>query len=255
MSTRLHAALLTVALWAIPMASQAVDSTRVTTPRGATIEVLVDRPAGSGPFPVVVLGSGSGYHMRLPILEQLARKLVQRGIAVYRFNWAYFVADPQRGKQSEDRLAEVEDMETVLALARRHPRTRQDAVFVAGKSLGSIIAWRVFRSDPTLAGALLLTPVCHKSSPEDTYANLASEQRTTQWILGDRDPVCEARTLYRFLAGAPRVHKAALVSGDHSFELSSTAEAEPSQATRQTIELVTSLSVDFLVKATPPTTK
>ena len=194
--------------------------------------------------------------MRLPILEQLARKLVQRGIAVYRFNWAYFVADPKQGKSSEDRLAEIEDMQTVLALARRHPRTRQDAVFVGGKSLGSIIAWRVFRSDPSLVGALLLTPVCHdKQPPEETYADLVEEQRPTQWILGDHDPACEVRSLYRFLAGAPRVHKVAVVSGDHAFELDPTAQSQLSRTTRQTLELVSALSVDFLAKNTPPVAK
>ena len=255
-SVSARSALLVLALWAVPVLAQARAGVRVVTPRGAAIEVLVDRPAGSGPVPAIVLGSGKGYHMRLPIFEQLTRKLVQQGFAVYRFDWAYFVADPKQGKSSEDRRAEIEDMQTVLALARSHPRTRQDAVFVGGKSLGSIISWRVLRSDPSLVGALLLTPVCHdKQPPEETYPDLVAEQRPTQWILGDQDPACGVRSLYRFLAGAPRAHKVAAVSGDHAYELDPAAQGQLSRTTRQTIDLVSALSIDFLAKNTPAVAK
>jgi len=47
-----------------------------------------------------VLGSGPGYHARRPILEGLAQALVKQGIVVYRFNWAYFVKDGEKGVPS-----------------------------------------------------------------------------------------------------------------------------------------------------------
>jgi len=62
----------------------ASDSLRLTTPRGAVVDVLQDKPSGSGPFPAFVLGSGAGYTMKLPILERVAQALVAQGIAVFR---------------------------------------------------------------------------------------------------------------------------------------------------------------------------
>lgn len=72
--------------------AQAQDAVRVKTPRGAEVEVIAEKPAGKGPFPAVILGSGSGYAMRQPILARLAQDLVANGVAVYRIDWAYRVA-------------------------------------------------------------------------------------------------------------------------------------------------------------------
>ena len=76
------------------------ESLKVETPRGAVLDVISDIPEGKGPFPAVVLGSGANYPMALPALEQLARQLVERGVAVFRFNWAYYTKDPQAGRSS-----------------------------------------------------------------------------------------------------------------------------------------------------------
>jgi dienelactone hydrolase len=115
------------------------------------------------------------------------------------------VRDPAQGKQSANHADETEDMQAVVAKARSEAWVDQQRLYVGGKSFGSIIAWRVFRADPTLAGALLLTPGCSRPNdpsflPEHNYPDLLAEQRQVQWILGDRDPWCEPRALYRFLA-------------------------------------------------------
>lgn len=103
---------------ALVSTSARADAIRVSTPRGAAIEVLEDKPDGAGPFPAVVLASGSHYPMRSAILERVARSLVADGVAVFRFDWAYSVKDPVHGSQSKDRVPEIEDMTAVLNLAR-----------------------------------------------------------------------------------------------------------------------------------------
>lgn len=238
---------------------RSASNLRVVTPRGAELEVIVSRPVGKGPFPVVVLGSGSSYTMQQPILERVARSLVKSGVGVYRFNWAYHVRDPAHGKQSADRQDELEDMRTVLELARSATWTDPERIFLGGKSLGSIIAWQLFRREPNVAGALLLTPVCSRASepaftPGVNYPDLAVEQRPVQWILGDEDPVCEPRTLYQFLAHAPRAQRVALLQGNHGFSHGSTPEQTPSVATRRVIELAADLASHFVttVSAEPP---
>lgn len=238
-------------------AAPADSARRLDTPRGAPIEVLVERPPGKGPFPALVLAPGAGYHMRLPILDRNAKALLKRGVAVFRFNWAYFVRDGAQGKQSDDRASEVEDMQTVLRLARSTASIDPARIYVGGKSLGSIVSWRVFRGDPALAGALLLTPVCTKPTqpslqPEQNYPELSLDRRPVQWILGDADPVCEPRSLFRFLANAPRVHRVAVLDGNHSFERSATPEKVPSATTERQLALAAELAADFIANASSP---
>jgi dienelactone hydrolase len=170
-------------------------SRQVPTPRGEPIELLVDTPPrrGNASLPAVVLAPGAGYHMRLPVLESLTRALVKQGVVVYRFNWAYFVKDPQKGTSSKDRAAEIEDMTTALEIARRDPAVDRTRIALAGKSLGSIIAWRVLRAQPDLRGALLLTPVCSSTPnktvvPDSNYPEVPQETRKSATGRGDGRP-------------------------------------------------------------------
>lgn len=139
-------------------AASADDAFSLNTPRGDAVEVLITKPSGPGPFPVLVLGSGS--HMRLPVLQTVAEGLQHQGIAVARFNWAYQVRDRQRGKPSADRQQEIEDMATVLAYVQQAAWADKRHLLLGGKSLGSIIAWQLFQQHPEVTNAVLLTPVC-----------------------------------------------------------------------------------------------
>ena len=229
---------------------------KLSTPRGEPIEVLAEYPVrpSKAALPAVVLAPGSGYHMRLPVLESLARALVKQGIVVYRFNWAYFVKDPEKGTQSKDRAAEIEDLTTVLDAARRDPAVDKTRIALAGKSLGSIIAWRVLRAQPDVRAALLLTPVCSSSPtktvvPEANYPEVSQEKRTSAWILGDADPACVPATLYRLLGTSSLPLRVDVVGGNHGFEHGPATDKVAAARTSRTIDLVTRLSVDFLEEA------
>lgn len=219
----------------------------LTTPRGAPITVLPEKPAGSGPFPAVILGSGSGYPMQGPILAKVSDSLVKAGFAVFRFNWAYYVKDPVNGKQSKDRQAEIEDFNTVLGYARQQPWVDKTRLIVGGKSLGSIIAWRVLRTTPDLEAALLLTPVCSAGkpaiAPADNYPDVGTETRPTAWILGDTDSACAPAVLYGFLAKAGGPARVDVVAGNHSLESGKSPEADAGNADR--LDTLSKLAVDF----------
>ena len=230
--------------------ASASDPLRLTTSRGAVIDVLEDRPSGPGPFPALVLGSGAGYTMKLPILERLAQALTADGIAVFRFDWAYHVKDPERGVPSKDRAAEIDDMNAVVALARKQQWVDGSRIAVGGKSLGSIIAWRVLRGTPDLKGALLLTPVCSPPgptpiAPETNYPDLGKEGRASVWVLGDRDPVCKDPVLYRFLAEAGGPARIAVLEGNHSFEDGALTDPLVAARAQRAIDLVSRVSADF----------
>lgn len=234
------------------------ESLKVETPRGAVLDVISDIPEGKGPFPAVVLGPGAAYPMALPALEQPARQLVERGIAVFRFNWAYYTKDPRAGRPSKDLVLEVEDMAAVLSKARSDPRVAGDKLFVGGKSLGSIVAWQVLRSNKELKGALLLTPICSRvtdgsSAPTPTgdagYPGVASEVRPLAFILGEQDPLCAAPLLYRFAAGSGSTSRVAVVAGDHTFQIPGLSGSAAAEATLRNARLAGVFAADFIAQA------
>src|SRR5947208_3636069 len=98
-----------------------VETFKLKTPRGVDVEVIATYPDAASPssrVPAVVVAPGQGYHMGLPIVQQLADKTAAAGSASYRFNWNYYSTDPVNGEPSPDLKNEVEDMQTVLSYAK-----------------------------------------------------------------------------------------------------------------------------------------
>ncbi len=204
----------------------AADTLSIQTPRAATIEVVADFPTGPGPFITVILAPGQGYHMNLPAIESTARRLVEEGIAVYRFNWAYYSASP-RGNPSDGFELEIEDMHSVVEFARSDTRVDSSRLWAAGKSLGSSVAWHVLRGDSELRGGVLLTPVCSQvENPQQPpvavhdyyYPDVSAETRPLIIVLGDDDPLCSTSILYSLVAKLNAVTRLSIVGGDHSFD-------------------------------------
>ena len=121
-------------------------------------------PAGDGPFPGVVLVHGSGPQDRDETIggfrpfQDLAQGLASRGIAVLRYE--------KRTKVYEKELAGTRDMTikdevlddalAALGLLRATPGVDRRRVFVAGHSLGALLAPRIAVLDGSLAGVVLL---------------------------------------------------------------------------------------------------
>ena len=220
--------------------AQASESVTLTTPRGATVSAIVDVPRGKGPFPAVVLGPGTGSRQQ-KINDVVAAELLHQGIAVYRFDWAYYTHDAKATPSDSDRSPEIEDFRSVVALARHDPRIDTNRIAVGGKSRGTVIAWQVLRDDPALVGILELTPVCTKAgfTAEQLYPDLAQEKRPSLWLTGDHDPACKVPVLYNFLAGAGGPARVAILRGDHGL------------ADDPTPQLAANLSADFLLSIKP----
>jgi len=116
----------------------------------------------SAPLPAVVLVHGSGPHDRDESIgpnkpfRDIAWGLASRGIAVLRYDkrtWAHAGRMP-RTLSVQD---EVQDDAIAAAqLLRAHPRIDSTRVFVAGHSLGGMMAPRVAASSSAVAGIILL---------------------------------------------------------------------------------------------------
>lgn len=122
-------------------------------------------PKGDGPFAAIVLVHGSGPHDRDESIgpnkpfRDLAHGLAERGIAVLRYE--------KRTKAHPEEFAAMDftvDAETVddavaaVAQLRADPRIDPSRVFVAGHSLGAMMAPRIAQRAPELAGLILLAP-------------------------------------------------------------------------------------------------
>ncbi|MBT9489600.1 MAG: alpha/beta fold hydrolase [Rubrivivax sp.] len=242
---------------ALAPAARAADD-NVVNARGQRLAVQVDWPSGDSKVPAVVLAPGQGYHMALPAMEALSRALTQQGVAVFRFNWAYFSAEP-KGQPSDDLSRELQDLQAVVAAARRHPRVVPENLTVAGKSLGSVVAWQALAADAKLRGALLLTPICSRVPKGDTvprdetsenYPQFAQERRPTLWVAGDRDPLCATSVLYRFAGAQAQTARVAVVGGDHSFEQRTGSSAEA--ALKRNLAAVSAVSAGFVAELAGP---
>jgi dienelactone hydrolase len=237
------------------------QSLNVTTPRGDVLQVIADFPAGSGPFPAVILAPGQGYHMALPAMSETARTLVESRIAVFRFNWFYFSKDEKNGAPSTNLTAEVEDMTAVLNHVRRDARVAKDKIVVGGKSLGTLVAWQLLQQNKDIKAGFFLTPVCERavnastkgeSPAAENYPALNAETRPLAFIAGEIDPVCKAKSLYRFVADASNNVRVAVIGGNHGFSNPLVTGSEGNAITNQNIKMAALLVNDFVVEKLRP---
>jgi dienelactone hydrolase len=248
---QMRAAAVVLALMATASAAHAAEHRTAATQRGVTIQVLEDLPKGPGPFPVVVLASGQGGDMTQPLLERLASALPAEGIAVVRFDWAYRTANPATGQQSADLTVEEDDMGAALALARKDPRLDPARIVLMGKSMGSVVAVRLFDRSAELRGAVLLTPVCslpkRPGAPDwyaAPYAAFARQTRAMAMVAGDKDPVCSPADLYRMATTAAGPVRVAVVGGDHGFKAGPDNDPAAVEATQRNLDLAVRNAVD-----------
>lgn len=220
-----------LALLASSPAFAAVEKTTARTTYGADIAVQVNLPANlATKAPAIVLAPGQGYHMDLPLLAELAAALEAKGALVFRFNWDYF--GKPNGEPSPDLQKEAMDMQAVVRLAKADPRVDSAKVSLAGKSLGTLVAYYVFTHDEELRALSLLTPVCTASyddndqplpapipSGEKNYPNLGDVKRPVLFASSSADPLCQTAHLAGWLGGFEGRFPFTIVGGNHSWDV------------------------------------
>ncbi|WP_417069270.1 alpha/beta fold hydrolase [Niveibacterium terrae] len=188
------------------------------------LRIRVEFPDGNPPFPAIVIAPGRNYPLSAPLFEHLTSRLLADGIAVFRFDWPYFSRDPDKGQPSEGLGEEIAAMRAVVETASADPKVDPNKLFVAGKSLGSIVAWAVFGQFRLRAG-IFLTPVLNFTdegkitpSADKHYPHGDEALRPTLFIAGNKDPLCAKDELYRFAAGLSGEARVAVIGGGHSLK-------------------------------------
>lgn len=180
-------------------------------------EMDVSVPSGMVNLPCVIICPGRGYHKDLPLIKDLADRAVEDGFAVIRFNWTFFTTKTQ---PSADGSVELADIAAAIQMAKQIPAVDSTRIFLAGKSMGSVLAYHSFRMHPELRACVLLTPIIPETGMGPSYyPGLAEEDRRVAFILGDNDIYnCSLPNLYDYLASVGKAIPVVVLSGGHSFE-------------------------------------
>lgn len=140
------------------------SSVTVDAGSGWPLPGTLTMPVGDGPFPAVVLVHGSGPSDRDETIgpnrpfRDLAWGLASRGIAVLRYEKRTQVHRARIAGLTSFTVKDetIDDAVAAAALLRTTKGVRADRVFVAGHSLGGMLAPRIGAADPKLAGLIAL---------------------------------------------------------------------------------------------------
>ncbi|MGQ0703563.1 MAG: alpha/beta hydrolase family protein [Gemmatimonadales bacterium] len=146
-----------------------VAEREIVVPGPVSLPGTLTIPAGTGPFPGLIIVHGSGPGDRdltmgpnPPLSEikpyrDLAWGMAQRGIVVLRYDKRSRVAPMSfAGKPFTVNEEAVDDAVSALAILRQQPEVRADRTFLIGHSLGGMVAPRIAQRDGKLAGIVLL---------------------------------------------------------------------------------------------------
>ncbi|MGZ3782543.1 MAG: hypothetical protein ACXVCY_17995 [Pseudobdellovibrionaceae bacterium] len=112
-------------------------------------------------------------------------------------------------------------MKTVLRLAKNDSRVDTSKIVLAGKSLGTLVSYNVFNSDVSLAGLILMTPLCTNPDNQtaignESYPNFSANKRPIAILIGNSDSMCSLPMLYDFVKGNAGNVAVNVFGGGHS---------------------------------------
>jgi predicted alpha/beta-hydrolase family hydrolase len=243
--------ILIVAVFISGKAFSIVDNQRVLTPRGLEVEVTIHASSTGQKNPTIIIAPGQSCNSKGPIFETLGNRGALANFTIVRFEWAYCLKDPTQPIPSADLKNEIEDFNTVLEYSRSLSYVDSNKLVIAGKSLGSVVAYSVFKSTPDAKSLALLTPICSYTTDEggnplpvpqqvceESYPGLKEESRPIYLTMGDRDDLCILNILFDYLKDSKGNVLVNVAGGDHGFRLKKTDGTPDSDRTQRNIDVV-----------------
>lgn len=208
-----------------------VETKKLATLRGAELEVTI-HPSTAAKSPTIIVAPGQSCNSKGPLFESVGKNGPTAGFTVVRFEWAYCLKDPSKPVPSSDLKDEIEDFTTVLDYAKTLESVDADKIIIAGKSLGSIVAYSVFHSTVSAKALVLLTPVCSYTTDdngnplteplnvcEESYPELKQDPRPILMSMGDKDDLCLLNILFDYLKDSAGNIHVSVAGGDHGFRI------------------------------------
>lgn len=211
--------LLILVLFVLGTSAFAADkSVDLVTARGSFIKIDIYNP---GATKALLLAPGQNCGPRLDMYDAIAAEAKNQGFTLVRLYWAYCLQVPAGGP-SQDLSTEREDLVTALSYVREQLGIAATNIFVGGKSLGTFVSFDVFRSEKSLRGLVMLTPVCTDGETNlnvfaQYYPDLSAETRSILVAQGNADPLCDTGHFQEYLKDKPNNFVPLVVKGDHGF--------------------------------------
>lgn len=174
--------------------------------------ILVDK--AERPVASLLLAHGAGAGMHSDFMQQMAQRLCQLGIDVYRFNFPYMQQAEQEGKKRppnpmpvlQDSLSDA--LDSVPATLPR---------FIGGKSMGGRVA-SMLVDELVVSGCLCLGYPFHPPGKPDKLriAHLQKPGKAVVILQGQRDTFGREAEVADYSLH-PRVSVQFVMDGDHSF--------------------------------------
>jgi hypothetical protein len=183
-----------------------------------TIEGALHQPAEERPAtPALIVCHGRWNTMDLPLLQDLCQRASQAGMRALRFNFPYVT---QKTNPSPDGSAEIAALEGALAALRDQFRPSPGRTYLAGKSLGAIVAGHVAVAHQGLGGYIALGYPLHGPGGDQVQHvdHLARLGCPALFVIGERDPYCRPQRLRAVMQSIPSACTLEIVAGgDHSY--------------------------------------
>lgn len=229
-----------------------IETTKINTPRGSEVEITIHSSSNTKK-PTIIVAPGQSCNSKGPLFETLGTKGSLENFTVVRFEWAYCLKDPSKPIPSENLANEIEDFKAVMSYALSQDSVDEKQIFIAGKSLGSVVAHEVFQSTPQALGLVLLTPLCSYTTDdngnplptpmqvcEENYPLLKQDLRPIYMAMGDHDSACVINVLFDYLKDSKGNILVNVAGGDHGFRIKNSSGKLDEVKTQRNIDSVVS---------------
>ena len=184
---------------------------------------VLDNLPSTQPSAHIVLAHGSMAAADSPFLEQLAQTLVDHGLAVHRFEFAYMAARRTTGKKRPPPRAEklMDEYHEAIAQIRTCNNLDSRKVIIGGKSLGGRVASMVATNsfeNVEISGVTCLGYPFHPPKKPDNLRTSHLEQFPCPALIlqGERDPFGTPDEVSGYNLD-PRIQLRWIGDGDHDF--------------------------------------
>lgn len=171
---------------------------------------VITRPKGKNNLPIVILLQGSGPHNKdgqigpNKIYQDMAWGLASQGVAVLRYDkrtYVYGKSASPKGKDITPEEEVIEDAISASQLATSLPFVDAQKVFIAGHSLGGLLAPLIATRCPSVKGLILLAA---PSRPQDDI--LKEQLHYLASLNGDTDEQLLMQQYQQIKASAPEAY-------------------------------------------------